>query len=469
MKVLLINPSFNLEKALGRFRRIYNVMPAINLAYLAAVLEKNGNEVEIIDDAALQIGSDGILDVIKPKKPDLIGISCLTQTAPDVFSLAKKIKQYDKTTPLVLGNLHASLFAQEILKNRIADIVVHGEGEYTFLELINAIEDGKDLKGVEGISFLSEDRVVHTPPRPFIENLDELPFPAWHLFPLKKYRLFSFDEIKSPAMIISGSRGCPYRCTFCSLLIMGNRRRKRSPRNIADEFEYLSNNFGYKQISFVDPIFPMRKEEGLEFCQELTSRGLHKRVVWTTETRVDRVDRELLERMKEAGCRRIMYGFESGAKSVLESLQKGFSLEDATRTMKITRDVGIETIGFFMLGAPGETLETIEETINFAKELNIDFAKFTILVPYPGTKIYNDLVSEGTLKTSEWHRFTSYPSKGTEPIYTPDGLSSKDLIVMQRKATFEFYVRPKMIFRHLFQIRTVKIRDLFYGLASLLS
>lgn len=469
MKILLVNPSFNLEKALGRFRRIYNVMPAINLAYLAAVLEKYGNDVEIIDDAAVQIGPNGILDVIKSKKPDLIGISCLTQTAPDVFSLAKKIKEYDKTIPLILGNLHASLFAQEILKNRIADIIVHSEGEYTLLELVNALGNGKDLKDVKGISFLAEDRVVHTPPRPFIENLDELPFPAWHLFPLKKYRLFSFDEIKTPAMIISGSRGCPYRCTFCSLLIMGNRRRKRSPKNIADEFFYLSNNLGYKQISFVDPIFPMRKGEGLEFCQEVTSRGLHKRIVWTTETRVDLVDRELLERMKEAGCRRIMYGFESGASSTLESLQKGFSQEDAVRTMKITRDVGIETIGFFMLGAPGETLKTIRKTINFAKELNIDFAKFTILVPYPGTKIYNDLISEGKLKTAEWHRFTSYPSKGTEPIYTPEGMTSKDLISLQRKATFEFYVRLKMIFRHLFQIRTVKIRDLLYGLASLFS
>lgn len=468
MKVLLINPMINQAETLGRLKRFMTPMPSIGLAYIAAVLEKNGVKVEIVDDFFSRMGIGGITERVKNEKPDIVGVSCITPTAYQVFEIARRIKVYKKDTIVVLGNVHASIFAEPILKEEYVDVIVHGEGEYTMLELVKAIEGGKNLRGVEGISFLEDGTVIHTPTRPPIENLDGLPFPAWHLYPHSKFRILPFVEMKRPALVISGSRGCPYKCSFC-VKVMKGLRRARSAKNIVDEFEWLIENFGIKQVAFVDPIFPFGKKEGLEFCEEIISRGVNKKVIWATDTRVDLVDKELLQKMKEAGCKRIMYGFETGTQTVLDGLVKKFTLEDAKKAAEETKKAGIQSVGFFMLGMAGETKETAQRTIEFARELNIDFAKFTVTVPYPGTELYETLLREGKLNTDDWSKFTPYTQDPESLVYVPDGMSGEELLAMQKKAFFGFYMRPKMIFRHLFKIRTVKLQDLLYGAYTLLS
>lgn len=472
MKVLLINPNCHKDLVVGKFAKVYQVMPPINLAYLAAVLEKAGVKVDIIDALAYNLPLKDIIKLIINKQPDLIGITCLTQTASEVFALCQEIKRYISTPPIILGNLHASYFADEILQKRTADIIVHNEGEYTLLELVKRFRDKKDLRYVKGISFLQNGKIITTSFRPFIKDLDELPFPGWHLFPLNKYRLFSFSEIRRPGMLILGSRGCPYNCAFCSLKTMGNQRRKRSAQNIAEEIECLIENFGYKQVSFIDSIFPFDKPEGIEFAEELKRRRLPEKIVWTTETRVDLVDEELLIKMKQAGLRRIMYGFETGVEERLSTLQKRFSIDGARETAKLTKKIGIEIIGFFMIGIPKETKESIKQTIKFAKEVDIDFAKFNILVPYPGTKLYEQLIQERKLRVKDnqdWQRFTSYPTKKIKPIYVPETISADELIRLQKTAVKQFYLRPKIILRHLFKIRTLNLKDLILGLISIFS
>jgi radical SAM superfamily enzyme YgiQ (UPF0313 family) len=443
------------------------MVPSPGLAYIAAVLEKNNVDVKIVDDFAIRAGHDEILERVKDKRPDVVGITCLTPAAPNAHIIAKKIKQHDPGIVVVLGNLHASIFAESMLNEEVADIVVHGEGEYTMLEIVKAIEAHENLDGINGISFLKNGKVTHTPRRPFIENLDELPYPAWHLFPLEKYRLIPYEAIEEPVLPIISSRGCPYRCTFCSLGYMGNRFRKRSPENIADEIEYILRRFGVKQVIFISEVFPADKKYGVEFCDEMISRGLNKKIVWNTNTRVDLVDRELLQKMKEAGCRRITYGFESGVQMLLDSMKKRFTLEDSRRAMKYTKEAGIESRGSFMLGFLGETSETAQQTINFAKELDVDFANFALTTPYPGTELYETLLREGRLNT-DWRKFTHYSDKYERP-WVPDGMTGEELIKLQRKAMYDFYMRPKIIFRHLFKIRTIKLRDLFYGALALLS
>jgi radical SAM superfamily enzyme YgiQ (UPF0313 family) len=469
MQVLLINPSIDLKKSLGAFSKFMTPIPPIGLAYIAAVLEKNQVDVEIIDDFAVKIGVDGILEKIKNKPPDVVGITCLTPGALVTYKIAKKIKEYNPQILIVLGNLHASVFAESILKERIADVVVHGEGEHTMLEIVKALEAHENFDDIKGISFLKNGKVIHTPRRPFIENLDELPYPAWHLFPLDKYRVTSFIAIKEPALSVLGSRGCPYKCIFCSLKSTGDKYRKRSSKSIVDEIEYMVEHFGFKQVAFADPTFPSNKKYGMEFCEEIIKRGLHKKIVWVPETRVDVVDRELLEKMKDAGCRRIQYGFESGVQMLLDNLKKNFTLDDSKRAMKYTKEVDIESMGLFMLGVPGETKELSQQTIDFAKELDVDFAKFSLTIPYPGTEIYETLLREGKLRTDDWEKFTSYPSDSSMIIYVPDGMSGDELIEMQKKAMHDFYMRPKMILRHLFKIRTIRLRDIFYGALVLLS
>jgi anaerobic magnesium-protoporphyrin IX monomethyl ester cyclase len=467
MKVLLINPSFSVSK-FGRFARFMEPMPCLGLAYIAAVLEKNNIYVEIIDDFVLKLGTSGILKVVKEKGFDVVGISCLTPSAPEAFSISREIKKYNNKILTVLGNIHATVFAEEILKNEAVDVIVHGEGEYSIVDLVHAVEENTDFGNIKGISFRQEEKIVKTPSRDLIGNLDELPYPAWHLFPYKQYGFLPFVDIKrhTLSVSISGSRGCLYNCSFCSLPNV--KYRQRDPKKIVDEIEYLIGRYHVRQLGFVDPIFPLHKKQGLEFCAEMIKRGLNGKVSWLCETRVDLVDKELLRAMRSAGCRRIIYGIESGVEELLGNVVKSFGLEDIRRAIRNTQEAGILTTGLFMLGLPGETKEMAQKTIDFAKEIKVDFAKFAITVPYPGSRLYENLVSSGELQRRDWENFVTFNPNPEDLVYIPGGMSPSELIKMQQKAHFEFYVRPQIILKQLFKIRTIRLKDLLLGFLCLL-
>lgn len=469
MKVLLIIPPFDFEK-FGRVKEFVTPFACSGPAYIAAVLEKNNIDVDVIDAFAFRLNESETLSMIKEKKPNIVGISCLTPAAPIAFSLARDIKNYNPNIVVVLGNIHASIFAEDILMKEAVDIIVHGEGEHTMVDLVQAIEANKGLSGVKGISFRSNGQILRTRPRELLENLDELPFPAWHLFPFKKYSLLFLGNIaKTPGLTVFGSRGCPYNCAFCCLQnTQGKGYRRRNPKKIVDEIEYLITNFPIKQVGFMDPIFPFSKQDGLEFCNEMVRRGLNNEVVWMCETRLDRIDRELLSAMRHAGCRRIAYGLESGTQILLDNVQKSSNLSKAREIIKYTREEGIQTLGFFMLGLPGETKDTVRETINFAKELDLDFAKFSITIPFPGSQLYVDLVNSGRLKRQDWENFVSYNPDPENLVCVPGSIEPEELIKLQQKAHLKFYLRPKMIFKQLFKIRTVSIKELFLGFIILI-
>lgn len=467
MKVLLINPFFEAKK-FGRFRRFMEPMPCLGLAYIAAVLEKSNVEVEVIDDFVMRLGPTGILKIIKEKQFDIVGISCLTPSAPLVFSIAKEIKRLSKEIYVVLGNIHATIFAEDILKNEAVDVIVHGEGEYAIQEVVKAILDKKDFSQIKGISFKLNGSTIKTPLRESLHNLDELPYPAWHLFPFDRYGFLPFMDVKKPGLSILGSRGCIYHCTFCSLPNIGGEYRERSPKKIVDEFEYLIGRFPIKQISFVDPIFPLTKKFGLDFCEEMIKRKISNKIVWTCETRVDRVDKELLKAMKCAGCGRILYGLESGVQRSLDNINKNFTVNDIKDTLKHTRKAGIQTAGVFMLGLPGETKKMARQTIDFSKRIDLDFAKFAIAVPFPGSQLYDDLLRNGKLKRRDWENFVTFNTNPKELVYIPGGMNPEELINIQRRAHLEFYFRLKIIIRLLCKIRTVSMKYLFLGFLSLL-
>ncbi len=470
MKVLLINPGSDTVATAGRYRRFLSPMPPISLAYVAASLERAGFPVEIFEDfIASQGNPDAVFDHVRDTRPDVVGISGVTATAPRSFDIGARIKRQFPDIKVIFGNIHPSIFYEDFLIKSGADAVVMGEGEVSTPNLIRAIADGDALSGVRGIAYRDGGEVRVTEPEQFITDLDRLPFPAWHLFPLERYRIFNFARVREPGTLVLGSRGCPYNCNYCSLKIMGRRRRRRSPENIAAEFEHLFNLFGYVQPSFIDPIFPFSKEEGLAFSRCLIARGLHKKVTWITETRVDLVDEELLCEMAHAGLSRIMYGFETGSQEGIESINKSTTLGQARRTVAMTRKAGIQIIGFFMLGVPGDTEASIDQTIRFASMLKIDFAKFTVFSPFPGTKIYEELREQGKLPDSlPWESYTSYPSREIPAAYIPEGLTNGDIMRLQKKAFFNFYLRPRAIFNHLFRIRSLRIRDMVDGLMTLL-
>lgn len=461
--VVLVNPACDMESAVGSFKEIYSLMPPINLAYLAAVLEQRGLQVGILDEAAERLSHEAIADRIRQSGIRVVGIPSLTQAAPRAERLARLIRERVPEAIIVFGNLHASFFCEHYLRAHLADVVVHGEGEETLAELVPVLLSGKSLHQVRGISFLEEGRIVRTEDRPYLNNLDAVPFPAWHRFPLRAYELFSFARVKTPGTLILGSRGCPYDCSFCSLMIMGTKRRKRSVESLVAEFEWLHETFGYRQISFIDPIFPISKKEGFAFCDLMQKRGLHRKVVWTTETRVDLVSPELLHAMREAGCRRVMFGFEAGDDVTLANIKQKVTVSRAAQAARWTRAAGMEVIGFFMVGIPGETRESAEKTIRFACELPVDFAKFNVFVPYPGTRDYAKLKSEGVLEGVRWEQYTSYPTPKNPPSYVPDDFTAQELMRLQREAVRRFYLRPRFIARHLFRIRTIPLGHMFKG------
>lgn len=454
MRILLINPPINFKKSCGEFSELMEPAPSIGLAYIAAILEKNGFDVEVIDAFTFRMDTIQIVEEVKKKDPQVVGITCLTPSAINTEQIAKRIKEYNKDVFIVLGNLHASFFAEYFLKKGVADAIAHGEGEYSILEIVKTIQEGKSLQGVKGLSFREEGEVIHNEPRAFIEDLDRLPFPAWYLFPYKKYGLLPFVTIRKPALIILTSRGCPYNCDFCSLKNMGHRYRMRSAKSVADEFEYLIENFGAKQIGFADAIFPLYEKQGMKLCEELIKRKINKRVGWICETRTDLVSENLLIAMKEAGCRRILFGIESGSQQMLDRAGKNLILNESTKAITFCCKVGIQTCGFFMLGFPGETIEMSMNTINYAKKLPLDFAKFNITVPYPGSRLYETLSSQGKIRNYDWENYTSYNPKPDEFVYIPEGRSGEELLRLQKKAILGFYLRAKIIFRHLFFIRT---------------
>ncbi|MCL4557694.1 MAG: B12-binding domain-containing radical SAM protein [Deltaproteobacteria bacterium] len=468
MKVLLINPSINFSK-FGKFKNLLEPMPCIGIAYIAAMLEKHEHEVKIIDDFAFRTGIAGIMAIIADWRPDVVGLSCLTPSATRCEALSAAIRKHNPSIKIVWGNIHASYFARDILASGHADAIVHGEGEYTMSELIGAYGHGTPPEQVRGISLKVGNEIVRTDDRPLLMDLDELPYPAWHLFPVDRYGLLPFADIEKPILTMLSSRGCPFNCSFCGITYKKEGYRKRAVSKVVDEFEYLLDRFRVRQIGFVDAIFPLSKQHCRDFCHEMIKRGVNKKVIWTTETRVDIVDDEIAALLKEAGCRRLIFGIESGVEQLLKNVNKNYTLDDVRAGVESAHRAGLETIGLFMLGLPGETEELGIRTIEFAKGLPLDFAKFAILIPYPGTEIYDRLLKGGSWDRRDWDNFSTFNPNPEDLVYFPGQMTAKQLLTIQKKANREFYVRPSMIYRHLFEIRTIRPTDIFKGIYNLFS
>jgi radical SAM superfamily enzyme YgiQ (UPF0313 family) len=451
MNILLINPASKTSL----------VCPPLGLAYLAASLQKSNYQVTILDYSLEKFSKENLLKIIKEKNISIIGLTAVTPNIKETLFLANLIKKKFPKKIIILGGPHATLQAEKILKTTGSiDYILRGEGEIRLPKLIEYILKKECPENLAGLTFRKNNQIINTPEADFISNLDNLPFPARELLDIQKYSKHLFS-VRKPATTILTSRGCPYHCIYCSKPITGSKFRARSPENVVSEIELLKNKYNIKEIIFYDDTFTLDKERVLKICQSMIEKKLG--IQWKCETRVNLVDEELLKLMKKAGCYLIAYGIESGSQKILDILKKNITLSQIERSIKITKEAGIDVLGYFMLGIPGENEKDIQKTINFAKKLNIDYAQFSIATAYPETELYQIAKSQNKLPKDFSESFYALGSQ--KNIISLCDLAPKTLERYSKKAYHSFYLRPTYIYQRLLKINPK--RDFNYLLRGL--
>jgi len=376
--------------------------PPLGLGYIAAVLENSGFKVSIVD---LTFSKSFVYleKELANSNPKLIGISCQTTFAEDAFKATEVCKKVVPDVPVAIGGPHPTILPEQTLKESKADIIVKGEGEYTFREIAECIVNSKkSLSEIPGLVFLENSKVIDTGERQHIENLDEIPFPARHLFD-KRY--FEYPEIT-----VIASRGCPFNCTFCQPTLrklFGNKVRLRSPQNVIAEIKYIIKSYGNKTVRFHDDTFTWDKNWVKEFCGLIEKENL--RFEWDCKTRVDVVNRELIRYLKKAGCKRVDLGVESGSQRILDDvLNKKTTIDQIKTAFKICREEGMSTLAYLMVGNPTEEPEDLLQTINLMEEIKSDGVHVSICTPFPGTKLFNLAMERGQITAKSWRDYDFY-------------------------------------------------------------
>jgi len=431
MKITLVNPPYP--------PNAHAHLPFIPLgiAYLGAVAEKAGHQVTVIDCQAEKLTPETFRSRIRQVPTEVFGVTSTTLLYNSAKKLVTIAKEEHPNCITLIGGSHASFWDANALQEcPELDAVVRREGETTFAEILQRLQNGKDLAGVLGTTIRTQDGSVRHEDRPLIQDLDSLPFPAYHLLPLD-----AFHHMGKTIFPLTTSRGCVQWCDFCSTVRMfGRGYRMRSPKNVVDELEMIHKQYGESQFTFYDDAFTVNRQHVLDMCADIKARKLN--VTWDCETRVDMVDKELLETMRKAGCITVWFGVESGSEKILGAMHKKIKLDEIRLAFKTAQKAGLMTIASAVLGFPGETEETAWETINFITSLNPDDIGFYIATPYPGTPMYEQVKKEGWLKVTDFDRYDT-----ANPTFETPSLSMDKIREIRYKAQQKFYLRPSYVFK----------------------
>ena len=453
-KITLTNVPLSVEESAGSLASIEVILPPLGIGYIAAILEKNDFNVNIIDCRPLNLSNEQLVDRLKKQNPDIIGISVTIMDIVRADEISKILKKELPNTLLVIGGPHVTGLPENTLKNTAFNLGVIGEGEFTMLEIAEQLRAGSlDLESIKGIAYKKNGEIKINEPREVVQDLDSLPFPARHLYlPLGKYRPLIGSYKKKPVAHLFTSRGCPYKCTFCDRSIFGNRFRAMSAKKVVDEIEELITVYGAKEMQFYEDTFTLDKKRVYEIFEELERRKL--KFPWSCLTRVNHVNRELLKAMKKAGCWRIMFGIESGDPRILKAMKKGATMEQGKNAIRWAKEAGLHVRASFIMGYPGETMESMNNTIKFAKEQPIDSANFYIIALHPGNELYEMAKKEGTILHEDYSQYTgSVDVYKTKLAYVPEGLTEEQLKQTVQRAYKEFYLRPSYIMKQILSIR----------------
>jgi anaerobic magnesium-protoporphyrin IX monomethyl ester cyclase len=386
MSIVLMTTAPPLKSPWGMAGRL----PPLGLAYVAAALEKAGFKVEILDNYLLDKPIEDLKTEIKKRAPKIVGITCSSLTYERCVETAKAVKEVLQSCKVVVGGPHPSYMPETMLQHAQIDYVVIGEGEQAMLKLASSLmNNGSEITKIPGTAYGKTKN-----PQVFIADLDQIPFPARHLLPMRMYdRKIPYLNVE-PVDTMSIIRGCPYNCAYCETKdLWGNTCRAFSPQRIIDEIEHMVRTYGTKGIYFVGDNFTINKKRTLELCELIKKNKID--IKWVCDTRANLVSPELLHEMKAAGCQTIFFGVESGSLPILEKLNKNITLQEVSTAFDLCRKEGIQTAASFMLGIPGETFDDMNDTFKFAKQLNADWCQFNIYVACPGSKLYDEVMREG--------------------------------------------------------------------------
>ncbi|MCP4592664.1 MAG: radical SAM protein [bacterium] len=438
---LLINPPW-ISKDENIWHGIKGAMPPLGLLSIAAYAEQQGWSVKILDVHVERWDIAQFRAALELVVPRTVGISVMTATTIAGNRIARIVKEVHPDCTVVVGGVHSEAQPTECLRNRAIDVVVRGDGERTFESLLS----GGPWREIRGISFREGDRAVHTPPADVIENLDELPMPAYHLVPMKKYYPAMGAYRRLPAINMLMTRGCPGKCTFCNSA--NTKLRARSADLVVEEIAYLRRTYGIREIQFYDDTFTVLKKNALRFCRLMKERNLG--VSWTAFVRTDCFSKEMAVGLKEGGCHQVMFGVESGDDEILRNIRKPIDREQTRAAIRLAQKVGLEVRATFMLGNPGETVESMQRTTSYALELDPDLAVFNITTPYPGTQMFEWAKQNGYLNTEDWSDYELSGAIMTLPTVSPEKISEQ-----YNRAHRVFYNRPIMFWRRLMRIRNL--------------
>lgn len=455
----MVNKCFYTASIWKNYSKNAILAPPLGMVYLSALLRDKGYDTNFIDANILHLSKEQILEKLHVMNPDYVLYNAITDNLQDTLSWIREIRK-DYNKPVIIGGPHMEIYPEETLTHECLDYGVVGDGWETLPELLDALEHKKDLTKVQGLVFRKNDKVILTEPRPKRVSLEEVPFPARDLLQNEKY-----DTVLSkarPITIMITALGCPFKCTYCCT---DTNLRARSAEHIVAEVEECINKFGIREIEFYDETFTVNRKKMNRFLDLVEEKGL--KFYWSIRTRVDCVDRELLGRMAKNGCIRVNFGIESGDEKVLMAINRNMSIDTIRKAVQWSKEAGVMTFGFFMIGLPQDTKESIEKTLNLMLELDLDFMQLNKFTMLPNSEIYEAYKKE--TGKDFWREYTL--GKATLDDLKRDYLQITDAELDEylERGYRQFYYRPKYILKKLLAVSSFReFKRLASGAISLL-
>lgn len=440
MKILLATPPADAVNRYGNLSGAGSSQPNLGLLMLAASVRAAGHQPLLLDAGASALTRDEALRQAVDFAPDVIGLTATTLEVAAAARFADELRLHLPALRVVVGGPHVSAVPEETLQRFPAfDLAVVGEGEETLCELLDSLDHGRDLVNVAGLVLRDGAQLCATGRRPYLEDLDRLPLPAWdllHRFP-HGFMPPAFKVRRLPAASLVTSRGCPNRCIFCDRSVFGDSCHGYSATAVVTMIQELYERYGVREIAFEDDTFVTFRPRLIEICRQLVALPLE--LSWSCLGRVNHVDAETLALMKQAGCWQISFGIESGSQPILDIVRKNATLQQIRRAVELCREAGIKSKGFFIVGHPGETTQSLRQTIDFALDLPLDDLSVTMLTPFPGTELYDRAAEFGQFD-ADWAKMNLLNA-----VFVPHGLTADILVAAQRELLRRFYLRPRIV------------------------